>query len=389
MKLMRFGDQPFLARRSVKLILVSFLLLIYIPLHSASEQEEKAFNALQKSFYGKDKDEFDKDCNLFLKNFPKSGYVPDARLLLADKETDVELSVKKYSSVVANYSRFHGREYAQYRICQILDLRSKWKDLKTEAAKGIKLFPTGRYNSDFRFMYITSLIMLEEYNNAKEEIIKITENSRELETLAIAISYLAEIEKKRSGNAKPYLNNLKELAEGFKKSEIYPSILFRLGLFYDEKKDYDRAFSAYSDIVKMFPASPEADMSAAGIERIKKFNPQKTAYIPDIKAIKNTDNIDLSPEHDINKDANANFFSVAIGPFTRLNDADSVLKLVKDYDDVRKIKVAYGYMIYLGEYRDTDNALAARIRLAEEYGINGNIVRFSVQGNKSYIYEDR
>jgi outer membrane protein assembly factor BamD (BamD/ComL family) len=363
--------------------------LAYIPLYSASEQEEKSFSALQKSFYVKDKDEFDKECNLFLKNYPKSDYVPDVRLLSADKETDVELSVKKYSSIVANYGRFAGREYAQYRICQILDLRSKWKELKSETAKGIKLFPNGRYNTDFRFMHIAALIMLEEYNNAKEEIIKITEKSRELETLCLAISYLAEIEKKRSGNAKPYLNNLKELADGFKKSEIYPSILFCLCLFYDEKKDYDKAFSAYSDVVKMYPASPEADMSAAGIERIKKFNPKKTAYIPDIKAIKNTDNIDISPEHDINKDANANFFSVAIGPFTRSNDADSVLKLVKDYDEVRKIKLAYGYMIYLGEYRDTDNALAARIRLAEEYGINGNIVRFSVQGSKSYIYEDR
>jgi hypothetical protein len=46
-------------------------------------------------------------------------------------------------------------------------------------------------------------------------------------------------------------------------------------------------------------------------------------------------------------------------------------------------------MIYLGQYRDTDSALEIRIRLAEEYGINGNIVRFSIQGDKSYIYEDR
>ena len=393
---MKFGDQLFSVKRSVKLILLSFFVLLYIPLYSSNEQGEAAFSALQKSFKVKDKADFDKEANLFLKNYPKSDYVPDVRLLLADKETDVELSVKKYSSVVANYSRFAGREYAQYRICQILDLRSKWKDLKVETAKGIRLFPSGRYINDFRFMYITSLIMLEEYNIAKEETIKITENTRDLETLSIAISYLAEIEKKMSGNARPYLNSLRELAEGFKKSEIYPSILYRLAFFYDEKKDYDRAYSAYSDIVKMFPTSPEAEMSAWEIERIKKFNPQKTAYIPDIKTIKNTDNIDLSPEHDIKKDnikedTDKNFFSVAIGPFTRLKDADDALRLLKDYDSdsTRKIKVAYGYMIYLGQYRDTDSALETRIRLAEEYGINGNIVRFSVQGDKSYIYEDR
>ncbi|MCL2154959.1 MAG: hypothetical protein FWH53_04760 [Leptospirales bacterium] len=392
---MKFGDQLFSVKRSAKLILLSFFVLLYIPIYSYNEQEEIAFSALQKSFKAKEKDDFDKEASLFLKNYPKSDYVPDVRLLLADKETDVELSVKKYSSVVANYSRFAGREYAQYRICQILDLRSKWKDLKVETAKGIKLFPSGRYINDFRFMYITSLIMLEEYNIAKEETIKITENTRDLETLSIAISYLAEIEKKMSGNARAYLHSLRELAEGFKKSEIYPSILFRLALFHDEKKDYDRAYSAYSDIVKMFPTSPEANMSAREIERIKKFNPKKAAYIPNIRTIQNTDNIDLSPEHDLKKDNikkdNTNFFSVAIGPFTKLKDADDALRLIKDYDSdsTRKIKVAYGYMIYLGQYRDTDSALETRIRLAEEYGINGNIVRFSVQGDKSYIYEDR
>jgi len=378
-----------LVKRLVRLIFIFFFLLFYIPLYSSGEQEEIAFGALQKSFKVKEKVEFDKEVALFIKSYPKSEYVPDVKLLLADKETDVELSVKKYSAVVSDYSRFAGREYAQYRICQILDLRSKWKELKIETAKGIKLFPSGRYINDFRFMYITSLIMLEEYSSAKNETIKITENTRDLETLSIAISYLAEIEKKTSGNAKPYLNSLRKLTDGFKKSEIYPSILFRLAFFYDEKKDYDKAYSAYSDIVKLFPASPEAYMSAREIEKIKKFNPKKTAYMPDIQTLKNTDNIDLSPEHDIKEDDNTKFFSVAIGPFTRLKDADDVLRLIKNYDDARKVKISYGYMIYLGQYRDTDNALETRVRLAEEYGINGSIVRFSVQGNKSYIYEDR
>jgi hypothetical protein len=139
----------------------------------------------------------------------------------------------------------------------------------------------------------------------------------------------------------------------------------------------------------MFPVSPEAVMSARELERIKKFNPKKTAYIPDIKTIKNMDNIDLSPEQEIKKEDDTNFFSVAIGPFTKLKDTDDVLRLIKSYDPARKIKVSYGHMIYLGQYKDTDSALETRIRLAQEYGINGNIVRFSVQGDRSYIYEDR
>jgi tetratricopeptide (TPR) repeat protein len=369
--------------------LILLIALLCSPPASASDQAEAEFKSLQKSFSTKDNDAFNKESMLFLKKFPGSDRVPDVRLLLADKESDIDLALSKYRIVIKNYSRFAGREYALFRICQILDLKSKWKELKIESAEGIRLFPQGEYINDFRFIHITALIMLEDYSSAKDEAIKITEHTHDFETLSKAIFFLAEVEKKTSGNSRSYIYNLRELAVGFRNSSIYPSIIFKLAQFYDERKEFGKAYSAYSDITELFPDSPEADMSIERIEKLKPLNPKKTGYMPDAFTVKNTDELDLSPEYEVKNRKDENFYSVAVGPYTRLNDTADVIKLLKYYDDVRKVKTAYGYMIYLGRYGDAESALEIRIRLAEEYGINGNIVRFSVHEKKSYIYEDR
>ena len=390
MKSLKSEDLPFSAEKSIKLPgLLLLVVLFCTPLYPASDPSEASYRALQKSFSLNNRDNLEKEGSLFLKKYPDSSRVPDVKLLLADNENDTELAVEKYRSVIRNYSKFPGREYALYRICQILDLKSKWKELRADSANGIKLFPAGNHLDDFRFMHITASLMLEDYDTARDEAFKITEHSHDFETLSRAIFLLAEAERKISGNSRPYIYNLKELAAGFEKSGIYPSVIFRLAVFYEEKKDFDRSYSAYSDIVEHFPDSPEADMAIEKIGKLKKLNAKKINYMPDNLTVNSTVDMDLSPEYELKKEKDENYYSVAIGPYTRLNDTAGVIKILKYYDDIRKVKTAYGYMIYMGRYGDADSALETRIRLAEEYGINGNIVRFSVHEKKSYIYEDR
>lgn len=368
---------------------IFFTVLTVAHVRSEEDPSEISFKSLEKSFSAKNSEAFEKEGNLFLKKFPGSSRVPDVRLMLADKENDTDLAMEKYRAVFRNYGRFKKRDYALYKICQILDLKSKWKELRNESSQGIKLFHSGIYLNEFRFMHITALIMLEDYAGAKNECIKITDTSHDFDVLAKAIYLLAETEHKTGGNSKAYIYNLKELAAGFKKSEIYPSILFRLAGFYEEKKDYDRAYSAYSDITELFPGSPEAAISLQKIGNLKKLNPKKIRYMPDNALVNDTEELAISPEYEIKKEKNEIYYAVAIGPYTKLKDTAGITKFLKNYDTVRKVKTPYGYMIYIGKYDDTESALGTRIRLAEEYGINGSIVRFSEHEKKSYIYEDR
>lgn len=360
-----------------------------VPARSAEDPAEKYFKLLRKTFTSGTGENFEKEGNLFLKKFPGSSRVPDVRLMLAEKESDIDTAIDKYRFVIRNYSGYRKRDYALYKICQILDLKSKWKELRTESLQGIKLFSSGEYSNEFRLLHITSLIMLGDYAGAKNECMKLTDHTHDFGTLAKAMYLMAETEQKTGGNSRAYIYDLRELAVGFKNSEIYPSVIFRLAQFYEEKKDYDRAYSAYSDITEVFPDSPEALMAIHKIGGLKKLNPKKMHYMPDKALVNGTEELAISPEYEIQKEKNEIYYAVAIGPYTRLKDSSGITKYLKNYENVRRIKTPYGYMVYIGKYDDTESALEIRIRLAEEYGINGNIVRFSEHDKKSYIYEDR
>ena len=375
-------------KQAKRLIPVLFLLLLVMPVSPNPDPADKNFNDLRIYFNSRPGKAFDRSANDFLKKFPKSRYVPDVRLMLAENEGDAELALEKFRAVVKFYRYYPHRDYALYRICQILDLKSDWKELQAEALSGIKLFPDSPYLFEFKFLYITSCIMLEEYDRAKNECIKITEKTHDYTILSRTIFLLAEIDRKITGNSRAYIYNLRELAVGFKSSEIYPSILFKLGNFYESRDEKDRSFSAYTDIVRNFPESPEAEMSLTRIEILKPANPKIVQYIPDMEMVNRTSTIDISPDYAAGNYDNEIYYSITIGPFSKIKDADSIVNLLKNYDHVRIENTTLGHIVYIGRHPDTERALETRIRLAEEYGINGNIVRFSDHQSRSYIYSD-
>lgn len=370
------------------ILLTAAIIAAACPLYGAANNTDAAYKKLTELFRSGNEESFEKSAFSYLKEYPDSRYISEVKMMLAEIESDIELAVERYRAVVKNYPAFEKREIALYKLCQILDLKSKWKELKEESAQGIKLFSGGLYGIEFRFMHINSLLMLEDYEKAKNEALEITEKTHNFDTLSRAIFILSEIDRKTTGNSRSYIYSLRELAAGFSKSELYPSTLYRLAEFYEEKKDLNRAYSAYTDLSKLYPESPEAEMSIAKIERLKKSNPIKVDYIPDPELITNSDKLDLSPEYEVNEAEEEIYFSISIGPFTRQVEAQRMLRLLKNYPAKRTVKSRTGFILYIGKFNDTDKAYQARIRLAEEYGINGNIVRFSEQGNRSYIYGD-
>ncbi len=380
--------QLLLAKRLYKIIIPLIICLIAIPVFSSNGLSNTSFNELKNYFNTRPGKSFDKKAYDFLKKFPESRYVPDVRLMLADNETDTELALEKYRAVVKYYRYYPHRDYALYRICQILDLKSDWKELQIESAAGIKLFPESDYLFEFKFLYITSCIMLEEYEKAKNQCLKITEKTHDYIILSRTIFLLAEIDKKITGNSRAYIYNLRELTEGFKSAEIYPSIILKLGDFYESKNEKDRAFSAYSDIIRSFPESPESVIAITRIEALKISNPKLVQYLPDMETVNRTAPIDIMPDYTTPIYDNRIYYSVTIGPFSKIKDAEAIIRLLKNYDNVRIENTSLGHIVYIGKHAETDTALQTKIRLAEEYGINGNLVRFSDHQSRSYIYSD-
>lgn len=355
--------------------------------HAAESEELKLYKEI-KGIPLSDPASFEKESESFIKRYPDSRLIPDIRLLQAERQRDIDLAIGSYRSIVKKYPGFNRRDYALYMLCQILDLKSRWDELEAESSRAIKLFPSGRYTMEFRLMRASSLLMLEDFDSCREECIRITESTHDFQLLARATHILAEAQRKTSGNSKSYISLLSELVSGFSESQISPSILYSLGLYYEQKKEHDKAYSAYSDVIKKFPDSPESDLALSGIESLKKDKPVYVKYLPDTRTVDEADTIDIEPEYQ-EESANGDiYYCVTIGPFTKRRDTEQIIRLLNSYDESRVVKTGAGYTIFFGRFTDTDHALAVRIRLAEEYGINGTIVRFSKKSSKSYIYGD-
>ena len=377
-----------LVKKFTDILIAAVIFFAVLCDYGFANNHDTAFKKLTEIFHSGDEEAFEKNAFSWLKIYPDSVYVPEVRMMLAEIESDTELAAERYRSVIKNYNSYKKRDLALFKLCQILDLKSKWKELREESAQGIKLFSSSPYSIEFRFMHINSLIMLEEYDRARSESLIITEKTHDFNTLSRAIFLLSEIDRRTTGNSRSYVYSLRELASGFNKSELHPSTLYRLAEFYNDRSDADRAYSVYTDIIKLYPESPEAGMSIVKVEKLKKNNPKKVEYIPDMEMVKSSDSLDILPEYQVNEPEEEIYFSVSIGPFTREKEVNNMNRLLKNFSSKRIVKARSGYFLYIGKYRDTDRAYEGRIRLAEEYGINGNIVRFLEQGNRSYIYGD-
>lgn len=367
-------------------------IIICTPVFSALTEKEY-LNRINKYAQKGEKEELFRNANEFFKKYPKSNSVADVRLLLAENESDADKAISRFRVLVDKYRYFKKRDFAQYSICEIYYLMSEWKKLENESIKGIKLFPNSTYTTQFKFFLAKAYIHLEKYDAAKNVCMDIIDKDHGYKTLSDSLLLLSYINRNILGLSRSYLKNLNEIITGFRNSANMPAALFFLGRYYESKADYDKAYSAYTDLVHDFPRSPEARFSSRQLERIARYNPVKTNYMPNKETIQNTDRIDIHPEIDLDNDYNNRKsgvqYSISLGPFATIGHAREIKKLIsKDFQPVEIAGVRNGYRIYVGKFLNIDMAVNTRIRLAEEFGINGNIVKLIKDGKKIYIYEE-
>jgi hypothetical protein len=375
------------------IIIILSLLIPNFSFAAISEQDSfKKFNELTKE--GKEK-ELIEASKQFIKDFPKSNLIADVRLILAENEADPKKAIEQFRVLVTKYAYFKKRDHAQYKICEILYLQSKWGELKTEAEKGAWLFKNSEYLVKYKFFLAKALIHMEQFDAAKKVCIDITRSDHNYNNLSDALLLLSYINRNMYGISRSYLYSLSEIISGFKDSGNMTTALYLLGKYYQSNGDYNKAYSAYSDVIKEFPKSPEAEFSKKELTAIAQYNPSRSDYIPDKEAIKKADNIGIEPETDIeDKENNEKIisdiqYSISLGPFDKIQNAREIKNLInKDFQPIETAEVKNKFFIYTGRFANIDSALKTRIRLAEEFGINGSIVKIIKDTKKIYIYEE-
>jgi hypothetical protein len=348
--------------------------------------EQQCIDAIRKHAKENDRDAVNKRAAEFFKDFPESKKVPDVRLILAEVETSPDESIAKYRVVATKYKYHTKRDYAQFRICEIEYLQSRWRDLITDSREGLKLGP-GAYGDRFRFFLIIGLIRREDYDSAEKECRQLIDGNHDYQNMARSLLILSHIYRSTSGLSREYINIIRETAIGYGNADAYPAALFLLGEFYEQKRMYDESYSAYSDLALKYPGSPEAAEAAKRVQALMKHDPRRVFYLPGKKIVDNTETIAITPEMDVpEKNGSSSFYSISVGPFPSLKNAKEIKSLLKEFEFIKTIRLKSGYSLYVGKSPDEESAMKLKMRLAEEYGINGRLVRISGDGQRSYIY---
>ena len=360
---------------------------IFLVSASADNTEQRRVDAIKKSLREKNEGEAGKRAAEFIKSFPGSGRVPDVRLIQADLEPSPAEALKLYRHIADRYRSFERRDRAIYRACEIDYIMSKWNDLKAESAEGMALQKNGRYDFDFHLFHVIALMELGEYETAGAECAALIESNHDYNQLARALLVQACLFKKTTGQSKQYIGSIREIAVGFSDSDVMQTALYLLGEYFAHRKMYDESYSAFMDLVSRYPGSPESIEAEKQCRSLARYKPRRVFYLPGKKIVEDAESIDISPDIDIPDEREGTvFYSISLGPFETLKRAREIKKLLGEYDFIKTVKLKNGYALYVARCPGEDSVLRVKIRLAEEFGLNGRIVRVTGDGKNSFIY---
>ncbi len=297
----------------------------------------------------------------FIKKYPKSNNLDIVHFFSAETETNLNKSEKDYLLFVRLYRKSDFTETAYFRLCGILYLSNKIDSLIRQSNDYLYLFPKGKYRKEISILLIKGHLLSQDYTKA-EQILR-REN--------ISDSILSDYAQYRNYHNRGFIAN----------SKNNPADLYFAGNILEKSKKINEAFSAYSDVIKLFPKSPEAFSSKKRITQLMPYKPVLVSHYLSIS----DDRIDISPSREITPVNGGEYYCVEIGPFYNLAEAKKIrVEIRKDYGSSVIVKRPREFAIYIGNFSSPEDALDIKIRLSEELGFNGHIVLVRKNGKNEY-----
>lgn len=376
--------------RKIFFFIITALLLVqpqYTRLFAATEKE--MFNEIQRLSEKRDSAGLQKTSNTFFKQFPQSRLVPDIRFILAENEKNPADAVKKYKTLINVYPNYAKRDEAQLRICEIYSLQGDWKALGRESLSALKLFPNSGLVSNFQLFYCEAAVNLYQYEQSQTVSNDIIKHEKNYDKLANAALLSANTYRYKTGYSRDYIYALRELLLKYENHHIHAAALLLLADFYEKTNDAGKAVAAYNDLGKKFPHAPETAMMRERHGALLKKNIKPEAYMPDQKTIDKSQSIDLTYRGESpGETLGGIYYAVSVGPFPNIKAAAEIQPTIKKFGAFITIRKNEGFYYYVGRHKTTQSAFETKIRMAEEYGINGSIVRFAGDETQRYIYKE-
>ncbi|HNX59693.1 MAG TPA: SPOR domain-containing protein [Spirochaetota bacterium] len=123
---------------------------------------------------------------------------------------------------------------------------------------------------------------------------------------------------------------------------------------------------------------------------MRSFEKSSVKYSSEYLRSAKTQTVDsMSPDREIPDDRNDLAYSVLVGPFSSEKEARILKKeMTEDFDGVVIVKKGKGFLVFIGNEPSAEMAVSLKVRLAEEFGLNGKIVQRRNDNGREYIYGD-
>ena len=373
----------------MKQALCLLCLITALPLPARALSESGEWSLLREAVRSGKREEISRKAEAFLRHHPRSRYAGEARLHAADSASNPSAALKHFRSLLAS-DEFRNKDYAAYRLCQIHYLLSRWKELKREADAAARNYRKSPYRAEFLQFSAKAGLYLDQYRQAGSDCREIMRQTHDYNRLAGTLVLMSFIAKNRTGYSRSFYSRLREHILGFGNSETAATAVYLLGKSYEERRDYNRAYSAYRALLREYPRSPEAQYAEKRISPLLAHRPKEVDYIPTDDMIEKKSAIDIQPEIELPEDEQAkNLYAVSLGPFGKRSDAAGIARLIgREFSPVKIVRLRDRYIVYAGMTSSSENAFSLRVRLAEQAAVNGRIVRIYRDSSRQYIYGD-
>jgi hypothetical protein len=368
-------------------IKIFFLLLVVSVQLNAAEQDE--YSAIISSFESENFTRVKVLSDAFIKKYPASKLMPEILLIQCEIETNPTITLSKLNTIINKYPRYKNADYARYKICEIHYFTSNYEELKKEADKAITLYgKRSRYYSDFVFFSSKASFYKHNFDDSlytSGELIRDNTKYQRYGELRLQTIYSSQ---KVNYDSTEYSRSLKNSYFELQGTGSDISSLYLLARHYEYGHKYDYSFSLYTDLITKFPRSPEALLAN---KRIAILRDQKPKYIPNVlsKIKDEPDDIvtSLSPTSEVNENRSNNYYALTIGPLYNLKEAEILAdELRRSFSSVHVVRTYRNFVIYVGRESSTDESMNLKIRLAEEYAINADIIYVTNHNGLNFVH---
>jgi hypothetical protein len=151
---------------------------------------------------------------------------------------------------------------------------------------------------------------------------------------------------------------------------------------FEQEHQNDFAYSAYRDLRTKFPRSPEAMVSSAVYASLEKSGANYSSNYSS-----KSSRFNLTPEYTVEETTQSLVYAVLIGPVYDLKEAQGIKKeMTPDFNGILLVRGKDGFYLYVGSEPSAEKALALKVRIAEEYALNGKIALKKEESGREYIY---